>query len=66
MRILLILGAVLALAGFIAVAFVLPQMAVADSKAAAQVLVAGTESAKQAVAANALKAGNLQERYISE
>lgn len=59
MRAALIVVAVLALAGFIAVAFVLPQMAGSDTKAAAQALVAGADSAQKQVAAAAEKAGNL-------
>ena len=59
MRAALLVIAGLALAGFIAVSFVLPQMAGADAKEAAQVLVTGTEAPKQQVAAAAAKAGNL-------
>jgi len=59
MRASLLVIAILALAGFIAVSFVLPQMAGAESKDAAQALVAGAETAKQPVAAAAEKAGNL-------
>ena len=60
MRIVLLVVAVLALLGFIAVAFVLPQMAASDASAAAQGLIGGAESAKQKVAAAAEKGGNLE------
>ena len=59
MRIVLLIIAALALIGFIAVSFVLPGMAGAEAKEAAQALIAGTEAAKQQVAAAAEKAGNL-------
>ncbi|MEW6690443.1 MAG: hypothetical protein AB1452_15295 [Pseudomonadota bacterium] len=59
MRAALLVIAALALAGFIAVSFVLPQMAGAESREAAQALIAGAEAAKQQVAAAAEKAGNL-------
>jgi hypothetical protein len=59
MRVALLVIAALALAGFIAVSFVLPQMAGAESREAAQALIAGTEAAKQQVAAAAEKAANL-------
>jgi type II secretory pathway pseudopilin PulG len=59
MRAALIVIAVLALAGFIAVAFVLPQMAGSDAKAAAQALLAGADAAQKQVAAAAEKSGNL-------
>ena len=59
MKIGLLVVAALALVGFIMVAVVLPQKAGADSKEAAEALVAGTESARQPVAAAAEKAGNL-------
>lgn len=59
MRAVLFVIAGLALIGFIAVSFVLPQMAGTEAREAAQTLVAGTESAKQQVAAAAEKAGNL-------
>ncbi|MGA8051212.1 MAG: hypothetical protein WCA09_13635 [Burkholderiales bacterium] len=51
--------AVLALIGFIVVAVVLPRMAGAESRAAAEALISGAASAKQQVAAAAEKAGNL-------
>ena len=59
MRAALLVIAGLALVGFIAVSFVLPQMAGADAKEAAQALVTGAEAPKQQVAAAAAKAGNL-------
>ena len=59
MRAALLVVAGLALVGFIAVSFVLPGMAGADAKEAAQALVAGAEATKQQVAAAAEKAGNL-------
>jgi hypothetical protein len=59
MRVVLFVIAGLALVGFIAVSFVLPQMMGAEAKEAAQALVAGAEAAKSQVAAAAEKAGNL-------
>jgi hypothetical protein len=59
MRAALLVIAGLALAGFVAVSFVLPQMAGTEAREAAQTLVAGTEAAQQQVAAAAEKAGNL-------
>ena len=59
MRAALLVIAGLALAGFIAVSFVLPQMVGADAKEAAQALVTGAEAPKQQVAAAAEKAGNI-------
>ena len=59
MRAALLVIAGLALAGFIAVSFVLPQMAGADAKEAAQALITGAEAPKQQVAAAAEKAGNV-------
>lgn len=59
MRAALLVIAGLALVGFIAVSFVLPQMAGSEAKEAAQALVAGAEAPKQQVAAAAEKAGNL-------
>lgn len=58
MRIGLLLVAGLALIGFLVVAVVLPHMAGAEAKEAAQALIAGTEAAKQQVAAAAQKSGN--------
>jgi hypothetical protein len=59
MRAALLVIAGLALVGFVAVSFVLPQMAGAEAKEAAQMLVAGADAAKQQVADAATKAGNL-------
>jgi predicted transcriptional regulator len=59
MRIALLVVAGLALIGFLVVAFVLPQMAGAEAKEAAQALVAGADAAKQQVAAAAEKANAL-------
>ena len=59
MRAVLLVIAGFALVGFIAVSFVLPQMAGSEAKEAAQTRVAGAEAAKQQVAAAAEKAGNL-------
>ena len=59
MRAALLVIAGLALAGFVAVSFVLPQMAGADAKEAAQALIAGAEAPKQQIAAAAEKAGNV-------
>jgi hypothetical protein len=59
MRAALLVIAGLALVGFVAVSFVLPQMAGSEAKEAAQTLVAGADAAKQQVAAAAAKAGNL-------
>jgi hypothetical protein len=59
MRAALLVIAGLALAGFLAVAVVLPQMAGSEAREAAQSLIAGTDAAKQQVAAAAEKAGNL-------
>ena len=58
MRAVLLVIAGLALVGFVAVSFVLPQMAGADAKEAAQALVTGADAPKQQVAAAAEKAGN--------
>ena len=59
MRIALLVVAGLALVGFLMVAVVLPQRAGAESKEAAQALVAGADPAKQQVGAAAEKAGSL-------
>ena len=59
MRAALLVIAGLALVGFIAVSFVLPQMAGSEAKEAAQTLVTGADAAKQQVVAAAEKAGNL-------
>ena len=60
MRIALLVVAGLALAGFLVVAVVLPQMAGAEARDAAQALLAGTEQAKQQVSASAAKLGKLE------
>jgi hypothetical protein len=59
MRIGLLIIAVLALVGFVVVAVVLPQRGEADSKEAAQALVAGAEPAKKQIGAAAEKSSNL-------
>jgi len=59
MRAALLVIAGLALAGFIAVSFVLPGMAGTEAKEAAQALVTGAETPKKQVAAAAEKAGNV-------
>jgi hypothetical protein len=59
MRAVLIVVAVLALAGFVAVAYVLPQMAGSGAREAAQALISGADAARQQVAAAAEKAGRL-------
>jgi hypothetical protein len=59
MRIVLLMVAGLALAGFLVVAVVLPQMAGAETRDAAQALLAGAEAAKQQVTERAEKAGKL-------
>lgn len=59
MRAALVVIAGLALIGFVAVSFVLPQVAGSEAKEAAKALVSGTEPAKQQVAAAAAKAGSL-------
>ena len=59
MRATLIVVAVLALAGFVAVAVVLPQMAGSDAREAAQALISGAEAARQQVEAAAKQSGKL-------
>ncbi|MCG6951879.1 MAG: hypothetical protein LJE90_05855 [Betaproteobacteria bacterium] len=59
MRVVLIVVAGLALVVFLAVAVVLPMMADSEAREAAQALVAGTEPAKQQVAAAAQKSKTL-------
>jgi hypothetical protein len=59
MRIGLLVVAVLALAGFLAVAVVIPQMEGTEAKEAALALISGAEAAKQRVAAAAEKSGSL-------
>jgi len=51
--------AVLALAGFLVVAVVLPQMAGAETREAAQSLLAGVDAAQKQVTERAEKAGSL-------
>jgi len=60
MRNVLLGVAVLALIGFIVVAVVLPKMSGAESRAAAQALIMGADSAKKQVEAAAQKAGKLE------
>jgi len=59
MRAALLIVAAIALAGFLIVAVILPQMAGSEARDAAQALVSGADAAKQQVAAAAEKAGNL-------
>jgi hypothetical protein len=59
MRTALLIIAGVVLIGFIVVAFVLPQMAGSEAKAAAEALVAGAEPARQQISAAAEKNGNL-------
>ena len=59
MRAALLIIAVLALAGFLAVAVVVPQMSGSKAKEAAQALVSGADAARQRVAAAAEKSGRL-------
>ena len=59
MRVGLLVVAGLALIGFLMVAVVLPQMAGAELKEAAQALVAGAQPAQQQVSAIAEKSGNV-------
>jgi hypothetical protein len=59
MRIVLLMVAVLALGGFLVVAVVLPQMQGAETKDAAQALLAGVDAAQKQVTERAEKAGNL-------
>ena len=60
MRAGLLVIAVLAAAGFIAVAFVMPSMAGSKAKEAAQALVSGADAPKQQVSAAAEKNGKLE------
>ncbi|HEX2566527.1 MAG TPA: hypothetical protein VHL85_06685 [Burkholderiales bacterium] len=60
MRTGLLIVAGLVLVGFVVVAFVLPQMAGSEAKAAAEALVAGAEPARQQITAAAEKSGNLK------
>jgi hypothetical protein len=59
MRIVLLMVAGLALAGFLVVAVVLPKMAAGESKQAAQSLLSGADAAQKQVTERAEKAGNL-------
>lgn len=59
MRIGLLVVAALALIGFVVVAWVLPQMAGAEAKDAAQALIAGAQPAQQQVGLAAEKSGAL-------
>ena len=59
MRAILIVVAILALAGFLTVAVILPQMQGSEAREAAQALIAGADAARQQVEAAAKKAGNL-------
>lgn len=59
MRLVLLIVAGLALAGFVVVAVVLPEMAGNEAKEAASALLSGSEPARQAVAAAARKSGSL-------
>jgi len=60
MRAGLLVVAGLALAGFLAVAFVMPSMAGSKAKEAGQALIAGADAPKQQVAAAAEKNGKLE------
>ena len=59
MRATLIVVAILALAGFLTVAVILPQMQGGEARDAAQALISGADGAKQQVEAAAKKAGKL-------
>jgi hypothetical protein len=59
MRIVLLMVAGLALAGFLVVAVVLPKMAGAETREAAQALLSGTDTAQKQVTERAEKAGSL-------
>ena len=59
MRAGLLVLAAIALAGFVAIAVVLPRMANSELKAAAAALIAGADGAKTQVGGAAEKAGNL-------
>lgn len=59
MRTALLVIAGLALVGFIAVSFVLPQMAGTEAREAAQALINGADALRPQVAASAEKAGNV-------
>src|SRR5688572_18878052 len=59
MRMMLLVIAGLALAGFVVVAVVLPRMDQSQAQDAAQALVSGADPAKQQIGAAAEKSGNL-------
>ncbi len=59
MRIVLIVVAIASLLGYLAVAFILPQMESGGTRDAAAVLVSGANTAKAEVTAAAEKSGNL-------
>jgi hypothetical protein len=59
MRAILIVVAILALAGFLTVAVILPQMQGSEAREAAQTLISGADGAKQRVEAAAKQSGNL-------
>jgi hypothetical protein len=59
MRVMLLVIAGLALAGFVTVAVVLPRMDQSQAQDAAQALVSGADPAKQQIGAAAEKSGNL-------
>jgi hypothetical protein len=59
MRAALLVVAGLALIGFVAISFILPGMAGADAKEAAQALVAGAETAKAQIGGVVAKTGNV-------
>jgi len=59
MRAILIVVAILALAGFLTVAVILPQMQGSEAREAAQTLISGADGAKQQIEAAAKSAGNL-------
>ena len=59
MRIVLMMIAVLALAGFLVVAVVLPKMAGDETRDAARALLAGVDAAQKQVTERAEKTGNL-------
>lgn len=59
MRAALLVIAGLALAGYVAVAWVLPSMAGSETRAAAQALMAGADAPKQQVGSAAEKSGKL-------
>jgi len=60
MRIALLVVAALVLVGFVAIGYVLPGMAGAEGKSAAQALLSGADAAKEQVAKAAEKSGGLK------